>query len=163
MPSTQGGEVQGGESEVNSKNFKATDPDGSNNESHAADTNVADDNDPNKDLKSDHLDVVVKTTNDQEIVEPLPVAIEPTVPIENVATHRYSLRPKTKLHKMKSHLIINDLCQLTDEEKDWNLHVMLNLKYNKGKALKEFFSLHTSISEALKEDEIKVKEAIVNE
>ena len=67
------------------------------------------------------------------------------------------------MHKLESHLIINDTSQLTDDEKDWNFHVMLNLKYNKGKELKEFFSLHTSISEALKEDETKVKEAILKE
>ena len=111
----------------------------------------------------------MKTTNDQETSEPVPddsKATQPetaTVPIATVATHRYALRPKTKMHKLESHLIINDISQLTDDEKDWNLHVMLNLKYNKGKELKEFFSLHTSISEALQEDEVKVKEAIVNE
>ena len=93
----------------------------------------------------------------------MPNAIEPTVPIDIVATHRYSLRPKTKLHKLESHLIINDTSQLNDEQKDWNLYVMLNLKYNKGEDLKEFLSLHTSITEALKDDEVKVKEAIAKE
>ena len=86
IPLTQGGEVQGG--------VDATDPVESNKESNAADTNAADNNDSNKDLKSDHSDVVMETTNDQEIVEPVPNArnaIEPTVPIDTVATHRYVL------------------------------------------------------------------------
>ena len=163
MPSTQGGEVQGCVDELNSKNFNATDSDGSNKKSHAADTNAADNNDSNQNLKSDHSNVVIETINDQEIVEPVPDAIEPTVPIDTVAIHRYSLRPKTKLHKLESHLIINDTNQINEEQKDWNLYVLLNLRHNKGEDLKEFLSLHTSISEALKEDEVMVKQAIVKE
>ena len=73
----------------------------------------------------------------------------------------YNLRTKRK--KLESHLLLEELKQLTDDERDWNLHVMLNLKYRKGQDLDEFLSLHTSISDALKEDESKVKEAIIKE
>ena len=89
LPLTQGGEVQGGES----VNLKSTDTDGSDKDSHAADNKVAEDNDSNQDSKSHHADVVIKTTDDKEIIEPVhvpiePVAIEPIVPIQSVATHR---------------------------------------------------------------------------
>ena len=53
--------------------------------------------------------------------------------------------------------------QFTDEERDWNLFVMLSVKHRKGKDLEEFLTLHTTVTEAIQEDERPVKEAICKE
>lgn len=76
-------------------------------------------------------------------------------------TKMYNLRNKRK--KLESHLILEDLKQFTDAEKDWNLFVMLNVKHRKGRDLDEFLTLHTTVSEAVQEDAEPVKEAICKE
>jgi rRNA-processing protein FCF1 len=78
-----------------------------------------------------------------------------------VDNKRYNLRKSKK--KLESYLILEDLKQFNDEEKDWNLFVMLNIKHRKGKDLEEFLTLHTTVTEAMREDEQPVKEAICKE
>ena len=116
----------------------------------------------NSDVKS--IEPNVEPAVAEETVEPTVAPANPKstahIPAA-VDTNRYNLRKKIK--KLESHLIIEDLKQFTDEERDWNLFVMLNVKHRKGKDLEEFLTLHTTVTEAIREDEQPVKEAICKE
>ena len=153
MPSTQGGDtslVQGGEEnkttlETPTESINQAAPNDSTTASTVESTTTNNNNN-----SSTVASVDATAANDNKTVAP--------------SKSPYSLRRnRKKSYKLESHLILHDLNQLSEDEKDWNLYVMLNLKHQKGQALEEFLSLHTSISDALKEDEPKVKEAIIKE
>ena len=167
FPSTQGGatsSVQGGEENKNPTEENRNPTDESKNPSERSElaTSATETDTPSiVDASSENLSSNIQVDSTASATDASPTTDTDT---KVNSKNPYSLRVnRKKSYKLESHLILHHLNQLSDDEKDWNLHVMLNLKYQRGKELQEFLSLHTSISDALKEDEVKVKEAIVKE
>ena len=75
----------------------------------------------------------------------------------------YNFRKRQSDRKHQSHLLYQDLNNISSETRDWNVYVMTNVMFREGEDLEEFMTFHTTISEALKEDEVPVKESVVKE
>jgi hypothetical protein len=106
---------------------------------------------------SDEKESENKTEEQQEEIAPstanIPAA-EPKTP--------YNLRKRIG-KKLQEHLLYQDLNNITNETRDWNSYVLTNIIFRQGNDLTEFLTFHTSISEALKEDESLVKESVIKE
>ena len=95
--------------------------------------------------------------NDQENNAPSTANIPAEEP-----SRPYNFR-KRSATKLQSHLLYQDLNNISKETRDWNSYVMTNVMFREGDDLNEFLVFHTTISEALKEDEVLVKESVVKE
>jgi hypothetical protein len=108
-----------------------------------------------------------------------PVVDEPEISVA-AAPEQISTKPSTaatpvaeqpkpynfrKKHKAKSynHLLLEELNNISPESRAYNYYVHTNVLLKKGGDLDKFLIFHTTISEALREDQEPVKEAIVRE
>ena len=85
-----------------------------------------------------------------------------TAQIQPAEEKRYNLRTRDKT-KLQNHLLYHELNDRNAQSRDWNLYIMTNIMHKKGKQLNDFMTFHTSITEALKEDEPKVKDSVTKE